>query len=338
MTGQIIVLGWDALDYDLIREWDLADAFGPQTRRIETFENPVLGEPHTRELWPSIITGQPPEEHGIWAATDEDGIEWDDPLIDAASRVAQDIVPKDIRVQFGKRLRDRGAEVAQHDVDYYEDLEIETIFDGRHSRTISVPNYRHDRDTQLGITIDRTAIWQDVLRTVDTEEKTLYRPLVDLDVLDEHLFAKLYRRLGVVESSHQREFDIVFCWFGYLDTVGHLAPVVDEMGFQRRHYETAARITRNLRERIDDEDTLICLSDHGLQNGEHTHAATVGSPDQAFVNDVSSVLDFASALNRHYPTGEVGDGRVRDQAQRNGSADEQSIGEVRDRLKRLGYL
>lgn len=337
MTNQILILGWDGLDHDLVTQWGLNDAFGPHTKEIETFDNPYLGEPHTRELWPSIITGKRPEEHGIWAATDDDGIQWDNPIVDAASKVAQDIVPKEIRTQIGERLRDRGAEVAQHDVDYYDGLE--TVFDGRHSRPISVPNYRHERDSQLGITIDRTAIWRDVLRTVDTDEGTLYRPLVEPDVLDEHLFAKLYRRLGVVESSHQREFEIVFCWFGYLDTVGHLAPVVDESGFQRRHYETAARITRDLRDRMSEGDTLITISDHGLRNGEHTHTPVIGSTDKDLVDAVSSVLELAPALNRYYSPRSDGDGRVRDRYQRDDekSADH-SADQVRDRLEDLGYI
>ena len=53
MNGMTVVLGWDALDHELVGEYHLEDSFGPAHTDLETFNNPYLGEPHTDEVWPS---------------------------------------------------------------------------------------------------------------------------------------------------------------------------------------------------------------------------------------------------------------------------------------------
>ena len=69
MSGPVIVLGWDGLDVELLDRYGLGDAFGQHRTTAETYVNPVIDDPHTRELWPSMITGSHPAEHGAPAAT-----------------------------------------------------------------------------------------------------------------------------------------------------------------------------------------------------------------------------------------------------------------------------
>jgi hypothetical protein len=155
MTGPVIVLGWDALDIEVLDELGLGDAFGGQHRRIETHVNPVIGEPHTRELWPTLITGRLPDGHGIHAATEGDGVAWDSPLLNRASAAAQGVVPQAVRTAIGRRLRERGAAVEAYGQEHYRAHGIETVFDAYDSRPISIPNHETERDRRLGLDANR---------------------------------------------------------------------------------------------------------------------------------------------------------------------------------------
>jgi hypothetical protein len=320
-----VVLGWDALDYDLVHEFALAEAFGSDVVPIDTFDNPHAGEPLTREVWPSIITGVTPDEHGIHAATDDDGIAWRNPLIDTASDLAGGIVPQSARAKIGHVLRNRGARVHQHPASDLDDTPHGTVFSGRDSMALSIPSYQTARDRALGIAVDRTGIWHNVLHTVDTDEGTLYEPDVGREELEQRLLAKARKRLGYVEAALEHDHDIVFCWFGYLDTVGHLAPAVGGRDWQRRHYDRAAEWTRDLRERSDAR--VVCVSDHGLREGTHTHDATYASAGLGPTPD--SVLDVRATLDAITPTsGPATNGHA---------IESDDLDEIDSQLEALGY-
>lgn len=339
--GMTVVLGWDGLDYELATEFGLAEAFGPHHDRIETFDNPILGTPHTAELWPSIITGEPPEEHGIWAAKEESGVEWSNPVIDFASNVAQGVIPDDVREQIGLLIRDAGATITQKSPDYYRERGVRTVFDGRASRAIAVPNYYVDVNERLGLVVDRGADLADFLTIEQEDGKTVHRPSVPLAEYEERLVGEASKKLGLVRAAIEREYDLVFVWLGYLDSVGHISPVVGEegRGWQRRAYEQAAEYTDAIRDVLADEDTLICVSDHGLRDGEHTHDPFIGSTDEAVVDRVDSVLSFADGIDDvTRKSGSKGSHGIRDEFARESGTKAESADEVRNRLEDLGYM
>lgn len=319
-----VVLGWDGLDAELVREFGLADAFGEQVREIDTFDNPIAGEPLTREVWPSIISGVKPDDHGIHAMTDGDGIDWDNPLVNAASTVASGVIPHSVRTGIGSILRNCGARVQQTDSEVLDESLHGTVFDGRDSVALSIPGYRTELDRELGLEVDRTAIWNNVLHTIDTEEGTVYQPDVSIEELEMRLVGKARRRFGFVEAAADQNHDIVFCWFGYLDTVGHLEPAVGRDSWQRDHYQRAATWTRRLRD--DTDADVMVVSDHGLQKGTHTHSATYAAPPHAPIP--SSVLDVRDVLEAMAPAG--------GEKERGGI--EGDLDSVDDQLEALGYV
>jgi hypothetical protein len=338
--GLTVVLGWDALDHDLVTEFGLTEAFGPHTREIDTFDNPVLGEPHTKELWPSILTGVRPDEHGVHAATD-DGPEWESDAIATASRLAQGIVPERLRTEIGRVLRNRGATFAQKTPEYYRDRGVSTVFDGRASRAIAIPNYRTAADADAGYVVDRGGQLSEFLSI--TESSDTNRPETSLPRLQERLVAETTKKLGAVRAGLRREYDILFVWLSVVDTVGHLAPVVSEedAGWQERTYRLAATLTEEVRAELQPEDTLVCVSDHGLQDGDHTHTAFVGASDEAAIDGVESVLDVREGLDRvtpsRGPAGEDGP-PVREAFRFGGRTAAKDADEVRGQLEDLGYL
>lgn len=335
-----VVLGWDGLDYELAEAFDLAAAFGEHNRELSTFDNPALEKPHTFELWPSIITGVEPDEHGIHAASEEGGVAWENPAIAVAARASRSFLPESVRTKVGKALRSGGAGLDFKSAEYYREAGIETVFDGRRSRAIAVPNYRVERDDRIGFVVDRGADLGDFL-DVDGGEGAEgdYSARVPLPELEERLVSEATRKLGAVRACIEREYDLVFVWLGYLDTVGHLAPTVEEGGWQERSYRLAARLTGEVRDTLQEEDALICVSDHGLRDGYHTHDAYVGANSEEAIEGVESVLDVREGIervtDRREPTSEPA---VRPSYRCESEVERRDARDVRDQLEDMGYL
>jgi predicted AlkP superfamily phosphohydrolase/phosphomutase len=64
MTETLTVLGIDAADYRLARQWDCSNILLGNSQEIQTFSY-SLDVPATLEVWPTIATGKLPQEHGI---------------------------------------------------------------------------------------------------------------------------------------------------------------------------------------------------------------------------------------------------------------------------------
>jgi hypothetical protein len=333
-----VVLGWDGLDYDRAQEFDVAETFGPHHSRIETFENEHLGTPHTLELWPSIITGERPDVHGIHAADPTGGLDWSNSVLDELSTAAQHVIPAGIREQIGLVLRNAGAEVDHVRPEYYADEDVQTVFDDRRALPLAIPNYHTDVTDRHGLVVDRGADLQSFLTIEERDGKTVHVPDVPIHEYEARLVSEAMKKLGLVRSAVERDYDLVFVWLGYLDSVGHIAPVADDDSWPARAYTQAAEWTRALQEAMPAEDTLLTVSDHGLKGGEHTHAAFVGADASALVERTDSVLDVADAIDA--VTSRSGDGTpaVRNQFRTETTAEDASADDVREQLESLGYI
>jgi hypothetical protein len=322
--SQVIILGWDALDADLIHDYGLAEQFGGEVSRIETYANPVINEPHTRELWPSIITGLHPDEHGIHAVEETDGVNWDNPAIDLAASLASGVVPHEVRTVIGKWLREQGAGLDAKRPGYYREHGIPTIFDDG-GRVISVPNYVTGYDQQHELDANRDDVWGAILPGRDGSEGL--EPNVPLAAVYHTIFGAVGERVGHTLAAIQQGHDVVFTWFGLLDTVGHIAPAV-EGPIEESAYRHAARLTQSVRDHAPADATVVSVSDHGLQAGEHTHYATLASADPAPHDRIGSVFDVAGWVS------EARSGN-REEA---GYAYGEGIEATTDQLEQLGYV
>lgn len=93
----LVVLGIDALDPDLVDTDKHPHPTLDAHRSIETIVS-SSGEPSTHELWPTIITGLPPTDHGLVL---DDGVTWENPVIAALSSVADYVLPGEIQARLG---------------------------------------------------------------------------------------------------------------------------------------------------------------------------------------------------------------------------------------------
>lgn len=342
--GVTVVLGWDALDHTVATELGLASAFGQHHKPIETIVNPDLEKPHTMELWPTIITGLTPDEHGFRPTTgntkDTDRASWKDPRLDRVSQIASRFVPKPVRATVGRRLRESGAALQYSDVADYQDRGIETVFDGRRALSLAVPNYRTALDLQLDLEFSREGEIKDFLEIGGDSERG-HNTAAPVPELELRLSREMGGKIGLVQAGLGREYDLVFLWIGFLDTIGHLAPVADP-GWQARAYQQAAAATGYIESQLEPDDTLVCVSDHGLKDGYHTETAFLGASDGRVLEGVASVLDVRNGIERVTPASPGADAdaypelRLHRRTEAEGAR--RSRESVRSQLEDLGYL
>lgn len=333
-----VVLGWDGIDPEILDKWDL-DGFGSHRCAIDSIANPELGEPHTSELWPTLISGVPPAEHGIRAATVDEGVAWESQTLQLLSRLASGVIPQRVRTEIGERLRAGGAGTETITAEEFRKRGIPSVFEGRQSRAINIPNYLTPADERYRRGEGRLEIWRSVLSTRTDEDGggLVYEPEIPIPELDERLLAECTRQLGYVRAAAQRQNDIIWVWLRYLDTVGHIAPAVDESGWKRRHYETAERLTCDIRDWLPDGDRVVCVSDHGLQEGHHTEEAVLATDEP--VDSVDSVCDVAPWIDGITPSRQPLDPTpVRDSFDSGEQLQDASPADVRDHLENLGYI
>jgi hypothetical protein len=126
------------------------------------------------------------------------------------------------------------------------------------------------------------------------------------------------------------QFELVFGYTSGLDLVGHVS--YDRPSLQERAYEELDDFVGELHGDLDEEDELVLVSDHGLQDGLHTENAMIAATDPAIVEAVSSVLDVRSALETEL------DDTDHTPAKRDDTTERGDSTEVRDQLEDLGYM
>ena len=320
---QIVVLGWDALDLELAEQYGAADSFGAHQTKIKTYVNEHIGEPHTLELWPSMILGQPPDEHSIRAATPDEGVDWDNPLLNTASSLANGIVPQPVLTEIGARLRERGVGVSQKTASEYREEGKDVIFDAG-DRPISVPNYETAWDRRHGLDAARNGIWAAL--EVDRSVNEGIEPQVNIDRVQSVIGQAYGHRTGLTLAALQAGRPLVWTWFGLIDSVGHIAPAV-EYPLEAEAYRIAAAISNLIRKTAPPETAVVSVSDHGLQDGEHTHYATLAADDPDIVERVTAVDELAGWIRDVNPDGRTVGGEAT-----------QSHGEMAEQLEALGYI
>jgi len=320
----LVVVGIDALDPDLVD----ADAHPNLTlsahRSIETIVSSA-GEPSTHELWPTIITGLAPEEHGLTLG--DDGVAWGNPLLSAGSAVADYLLPDALQTKIGAwLLTNTDTDAFRTPATYYADEGISTVFDGRESTAIGVPNYVVDPDTE-----DR--------------EHSLRRHMGELferdpeatgghTSADPYEFYEQCMEMAMVRIARARRGlrggrnELVFAYTSGLDLVGHVT--YDLPGLQRRAYDELDEFVGELRADLGEGDELLLVSDHGLQDGVHTDEAMVAATDPEIVADIESVLDVRTAIEAELDAGDHAGER------RKGSFGDGDA--VREQLEDLGYM
>lgn len=325
----LVVLGLDALDPDLVDLDEHPNLALEARRTIDTIDS-VAGEPSTHELWPTIITGLRPSEHGLEL---EDGVAWGSPLLEAGSDLADRMLPDRLQTRIGAwLLTNTDTDAFRTPATYYAENGLSTVFDGRDALSIGVPNYVTDPDAEdrehqlrrnLGDLFERDP--DAVGGHVSAAPREFYEQCLEM------LMIRIARtRRGLRSGNHE----LVFGYTSGLDLVGHIA--YEDPALQDRAYAEADEFVGELRADLGEDDELLLVSDHGLQDGVHTHEAMVAATSERLVESVASVLDVRATIETelddydHTPADPWADSRRTDR-------DEQSE-VVREQLEDLGYM
>ncbi|XGI84221.1 alkaline phosphatase family protein [Halorutilales archaeon Cl-col2-1] len=321
----LVVLGIDALDPELADPDDHPHLTLCSHASIDTIVSSA-GEPSTHELWPSIITGLTPEEHGLKL---DEGVSWENPVIDLGSEVADYVVPDGLQTLIGAWLLNNTEQDAfRVPATYYDKNGLETLFDGREAKAIGVPNYvtdpdDEDREHQLRRDMDE-------LFERDTDAKGGHTSDDPVEFYELCMEMSMVRIALVRRALRSMNYELVFGYTSGLDLIGHVSYDLPEL--QDRAYEELNDFVGELRGDLSEDDELVVVSDHGLQDGVHTDEAFISSTDPSIVESVEGILDLRGVVNEELERGHIPD-------KPDYERDEGCEGErVKEQLEDLGYM
>lgn len=286
----VVILGIDALDPELVERETHPNLTLEAHREIATI-NSVEGEPSTHELWPTIITGLRPEDHGLRL---DDGVAWENPLLAVGSRVASTLLPDSLQTRIGAwLLNNTNQDAFRVAASYYSKNGYSTMFDGREASPIGIPNYVANTE-------------------IDDREHTLRRQLGDLfernpgakgghtstdpyEFYEQCLEMSMVRIARARRALRGRQSELVFAYTSGLDLIGHVTYDLPEL--QHEAYDEIDQFVGELRNDLRNDDELVLVSDHGLQDGVHTESAMVASTNPKIIDELESVVDFRGAID-----------------------------------------
>jgi predicted AlkP superfamily pyrophosphatase or phosphodiesterase len=321
----VVVFGIDALDPDVVDPDVHPHLTLAEYSPIETISSSA-GEPSTHELWPTIITGLRPEEHGL---TLDDGVAWESPVLRMGSKASDYVLPDSVQTQLGALLLNRTSEDAfRTPASYYAEQGLDTIFDGRNGKSIGIPNYvvdpgTEDREHQLrrdmGDLFER-----------DPEAKGGHASADPVAFYEQCLEMAMIRTARIRRALRGQQYELVFGYTSGLDLVGHIS--YDRPVLQEQAYEELNDFVGELRGDLREDDELVLVSDHGLQDGLHTEEAMIASTEPVIVEAASSVLDVRRALEAEL------DRRDHTPVPRREETTVGDSSEVQEQLEDLGYM
>lgn len=322
----VVVFGIDALDLDLVDTEEHPNLTLEAHGAIETI-NSNAGEPSTHELWPTIITGLRPEDHGLVL---DNGVAWENPLLRFASIAGNYVLPNRIQTRLGAWLLNNTAEDAfRAPSSYYKENDLTTVFDGRVAKAIGIPNYVVDPDTEdrehqlrrnMGELFERDP--DAVGGHESADPVTFYEQCMEMVMI---------RTARVRRALRSRQYELVFGYTSGLDLIGHVTH--DRKDLHRGAYDELNDFVGELRDDLAPTDQLVLVSDHGLQDGLHTEEAMIASTDPDVLDSVCSVTDVRAAIQSMLDT------RDHSPSHRWEQSDEGIASrEVQEQLEDLGYM
>lgn len=325
----LVVLGVDALDPDLVETDEHRNLALNSHCAIETIPSHT-GEPSTHELWPTIITGLPPADHGL--RLEDDGVAWGNPVLNAGSRAADYVVPDALQSRIGAwLLTNTDTDAFRMPATYYEENDLKTVFDGRSAEAIGVPNYVLDPDSEdrehalrrsLGDLFERDP--EATGGHTSSDPETFYEQCLEMAMIRIARTRRAYRG---------GRYELVFAYTSGLDLIGHVT--YDRPSLQRAAYDEVDEFVGELCDDLGPDDELLLVSDHGLQDGVHTDEAMVAATKASLVDAIDDVTDVRAAIDAELDFHDhSGTPTHRSETGEGGAGGER----VKEQLEDLGYM
>jgi hypothetical protein len=253
---RVCIIALDALEYDLVEEFNLENIKQWEYGKIDVSTFKDLATP---VIWASFISGLEPEKHGI---NIQEIPKWRNPIIDKLRQLSIKIKLDRFKGK-GKILRKLGFErraFYEKAVEEFRNRKIVTLFSIiPNARALSVPPYQKwiDRETQL------------LLRdAVEKEERR--------SIFEEHVWNIFeLKRKECLNIISEGRWNLFMVHFMFTDLLGHV--YAGDLTKMFGVYIKADQLVEEIKKIIKDETLLLVVSDHGMKTfgkgtyGEHSN-------------------------------------------------------------------
>ncbi|MFW6121636.1 MAG: alkaline phosphatase family protein [Petrotogales bacterium] len=258
---KVLILGIDALEYDLVEQWDLKNL---KQKEYGKTELPLVPgqEPVTVIIWPCFITGCMPKEMGystlhVFPQPLQHVVDTVFPffrrfLIDYE---AEDRAEKKKGKQgFLDKIAGRIDSLGLSHKPTRRDIRASTVFDNPNFRSVHlhVPVYDDD------------AFPEHRGKTIDAVSDKMVRSVIELN----HKQEFNHRTKEVFDWIEKDDWDLFMQYFFLLDGVQHV--FYNNVKKIAKFYVMFDEFVGKVKQKIDDDTLLLIVSDHGQKKGIHT--------------------------------------------------------------------
>jgi len=261
-TNKVLILGIDALEYDLVEEWDLKnlkqEEYGKTILPISRDDGYLYSEPATVIMWPCFITGILPKKMGIETVKIY-------PLNFLYKFYLKSLSPKDGEKRETIKDKSPYRKVMDKISDFIyslhlsreptrRDIKVPTMFE-------TIPNSIHKHIPVY----DNDVFPPYKKKIVETIENKTYMPIFEMECTREFNL----RTKEVFEWLERKdEWNLFMQYFFVLDGVQHA--FFNNTKKIAKFYIMFDEFVGKVRKKIDDDTLLLIVSDHGQHKGIHT--------------------------------------------------------------------
>jgi len=238
---KVLILGFDALEYDLVKQWKLRQLMQVRYGVYEAAISPKYKKPHTPSAWTTIITGKYPEEHGIddWWTYGKilDWLRTKPPLVWIKNK-------RKILWKLGIRPK----------LHSRNEIKVKTIFDLT-SRSIAlfIPGYNEPVEPHMKL---NEAIKKGIKEYIKT-------------IWEVHRW-----RVKTFLEELNNDWDLFMVWFDIADLLGHVCMVKCRKELWKAYLDLA-RLVGIVKKEVPEDTLILILSDHGMKpmpdgTGDHS--------------------------------------------------------------------
>jgi len=260
--SKTLIIGIDALEYDLVKEWDLKNLMQEEYGRTQLPIYPGE-EPNTRIVWPCFITGKMPHEMGyvtqkVFKPPLQFFINLFFPkikfILSPRRDNPKDMIEKNANKRFRLAMEIYALLSRWHLVrkPVRDDIKAATIFE-----TISPSIHLH-------IPVYDENLPDYSSKVIEAIENKAYRSIFEMKCM--HEFKQRTRE--VFDWWNKNEWKLFMQYFWLLDGIQHV--FYNNPKKIAKFYIMFDEFIGKLREKIDDDTLLLIVSDHGQHKGIHT--------------------------------------------------------------------
>ncbi|ADJ15504.1 alkaline phosphatase family protein [Halalkalicoccus jeotgali] len=232
----LVVLALDALDYGLVEYFDVDAVRLGSEGQMETFAH-TQDTPYTPEVWATVATGLPPEDHGV---TGPGTSEWENPVLSMLSRVSGRF-SESTRGTLGGLIRRHTGERER-----IGETDADSVFDREGAVVHNWPGVHDGTDLQRA--------WD----LMNAASEGMARHEFERD-----LFGLCAGQFAWAREMLNHPVSLAGVHVHTLDAAGHA--YADDEAALRRVYERVGEFVKGIETALGADDDLLVLSDHGMR-------------------------------------------------------------------------